>query len=110
MKHVSYADLKHKISFLKNSSTKSLSPIWITNYVTNAFVTPMDEKSYQYIENFNFGQLLTISLYIFKIRFTNKISIKDRIQFGIRLFNIKKITNVEEKNITLTIVAAEHNC
>lgn len=108
MKHVTYADLKHQISFLKNSSNKSLSPSWIIDYTTNASITPLDEHNYQYVENFNFGQLITISLFIFKIRFTSKVSSKNRIQFGTRLFDIKKITNVEEKNLTLTIIAAEY--
>ncbi|MDF2964990.1 MAG: hypothetical protein K0Q51_378 [Rickettsiaceae bacterium] len=100
--------LRHKITFLKKKIQDSFAEeIWQEKFETFAEILPLDERSYNYIENFNFGQLVTESLFIFRVRFTELPSSKLRIKYNNRLFEIKKITNVEERNLVLSILAVE---
>lgn len=44
---------------------------------------------------------------LFTIRYTNGITSKMRIKFGTRLFNIRAVVNIDEKNELLELTAEE---
>ncbi|MCC2646865.1 MAG: hypothetical protein K0R02_930 [Rickettsiaceae bacterium] len=110
MNHILIAKLKHKITFLERKESEAFAEEkWEEKFQTYAEIIPLDENSYNYIENLNFGQIISESLFIFHIRYISLPLSKLRIKYNDRLFEIKKVTNKEEKNFLLSIIALEIN-
>ncbi len=98
--------LKDKIDILINSSANDLDKEnWGAKYTILAQVKQLNELSVDTIEHFNFGSSIAESYFLFRIRFIVDISNKMRIKFNNKIFSIKKIVNVEEKNKILDIIS-----
>ena len=100
--------LSHKIVFLENKSRNELEEQnWQEIYSSFAEIKPMYDNKFGSIEKFNFGHIVTEAFFMFKIRFTDQVNPKMRICFSRRIFEIKRIINIAEKNKILQIIALE---
>ena len=100
--------LVHRVVFLENKTKSELEEQnWVPILEAFAEVKPMYDNKFGSIENFNFGHIVTEAFFMFKIRFTDKVNPKMRISFGARIFEIKRIINVAEKDKILQIIALE---
>jgi hypothetical protein len=101
-------NLKHQIIFLEN---KTVNPIdledWQEKLRTFAEITPVSESSFSALEGLNFGHMITESYFLFRIRFLQGISTKQKIIFKKRNFEIKRIINQNEQDRVLLIIALE---
>ncbi len=70
------------------------------------FLTTVGVK-YMLIEGLNFGNLITEDYYLFKIRYMDGLTKALRISFRRKLYSIKRIINIGEKNRFLNIIALE---
>jgi SPP1 family predicted phage head-tail adaptor len=100
--------LSHRVIFLENKTANELEDQdWQEVYRSFAEIKPMYDNKFGSIEKFNFGHIVTEAFFMFKIRFTEKINPKMRISFSRRIFEIKRIINVLEKDKILQIIALE---
>lgn len=102
------ARLKHKIIFLEDRRTSEIAEEeWQNILEVFAQVTHYADNSLAQLENMNFGNIITEEYFIFKIRFTDKVQKSMRISFSNRIFEIKRLINVEMQNKILKIIALE---
>lgn len=102
--------LKHRISVLENLVDTEISEDnWQTKYITFAQMKPLYDHKVGSLENFSFGHVVTEGYFMFKIRALIGINNKMRIQFQDRVFEIKRVINIEESCRLLQIIALEIN-
>lgn len=99
--------LKHKISILENTSADELSENWEEREITFAHIKPLYDNKIESLENFGFGHIVTDGYFIFQTRGSLKITTKMRIKFKNRIFDIKRVIDVEEAGRWLKIIALE---
>lgn len=100
--------LNHQIKFLENQNNNEIEANnWLETITTFAEITAVNDYSFKAIEHFNFGHVMTENYYIFRIRFDKRISNKMRISFNNRLFEIKRLINIKEKDQLLQIITLE---
>ncbi len=101
-------NLRHLITILEN---KTVNPVdledWQEKFLVFAEIIPVSENNFSTLEGLNFGHMITEAYFIFKIRFTEGINIKQKILFKNRNFDIKRIINDGELNRTMTVIALE---
>jgi SPP1 family predicted phage head-tail adaptor len=99
---------EHRISFIVNTSSHEMEPEnWKIEFTTYAEINAVSENRFAFIEKVNFGNVISESLFLFKIRFISGINTKMRILFNERQFEIKRIVNINEVNKLIKIVALE---
>lgn len=102
--------LNHKISILENSNFNEISDDdWQEKYTTFAQIKPLYDKKVGSIENFSFGHLITEEYFLFKTRGSLEINNKMRIKFKNRLFDIKRVIDIDQNERFLQIIALEIN-
>ena len=100
--------LTHNINFLENvADSSSADPVWQEKYNCFAEIIPLSDCKYMSIEGMNFGNLITEEYYLFKIRYMDGLTKALRISFRSKLYSIKRIINIGEKNRFLNIIALE---
>jgi SPP1 family predicted phage head-tail adaptor len=100
--------LVHNITFLENlAESISEDPDWREKYNCFAEIFPLTDCKYISIEGMSFGNLITEEYYLFKIRYIKGISKNFRISFRDKLYSIKRIINLKEKDKIINIVAHE---
>lgn len=100
--------LNHQIKFLENQRRSEIEDEnWLETITTFAEIIPLSDTSFKTIENFNFGHVMTESYYIFRIRYNQRINNNMRISYNKKNFEIKRIINVDEKNIAMQIIVLE---
>ena len=102
------ARLAHNINFLENvADSSSADPVWQEKYNCFTEIIPLSDCKYMLIEGMNFGNLITEEYYLFKIRYMDGLTKALRISFRRKLYSIKRIINIGEKNRFLNIIALE---
>lgn len=100
--------LKHRLIFLESSQGDDFSIAkWSPKFVLYGEINPLRNTSFNSLEPFNFGNIITSLYFIITIRYHKEVHHKMRIQFQTRIFDIKKISNHKEENIMLNILAYE---
>ena len=100
--------LIHRIVFLENVANPEIeSDSWQEKMAAFAEIRPITDNRFLAIEGVEFGHLITESYYAFTLRFILGLHINMRIFFAKRQFDIKRIINIDEKNIILKIIALE---
>ena len=99
---------KHQIIFLENLTlAEGTTEDWQQKFITYAEIKPICDTSFESLENLNFGHVITKGFFLFKIRFLRGITIKQRILFKERQFEIKRIINIGERDMILNIITLE---
>ena len=100
--------LMHRITFMENTSKSELEEEnWKPRFTAFAQVKPLYDNKFGSIEKFTFGHLVTEAYFMIKIRFTEKVNSKMRVLFEDRMFEIKRIINVGEKNRIMQLITLE---
>jgi len=100
--------LKHQIIFLENFAASDIEKEnWQEKTMSFAEIKPLCDSKFESLENINFGHVMTEGFFIFKIRFIDGINSKMRILFKKRIFEIKRIIDVEEQGRILNIIGLE---
>jgi SPP1 family predicted phage head-tail adaptor len=100
--------LAHNINFLENvADSPSVDQVWQEKYNCFAEIIPLSDCKYMSLEGMNFGNLITEEYYLFKIRYMDGLTKALRISFRRKLYLIKRIINIGEKNRFLNIIALE---
>lgn len=100
--------LKHRVSLLENLIATEISEDnWQEKYVTFAQIKPLYDSKVGSLENFSFGHVVTEGYFMFKIRALEGVHNKMRIRFKERIFEIKRIIDLEENGRLLQIIALE---
>ncbi len=100
--------LNHQIKFLENRVNSEIEEEnWLEIITTFAEITALSDTIFKAIENFNFGHVMTESYYIFRIRYDQKVNNNMRILYNDKNFEIKRIINIDEKNVAMQIIALE---
>ncbi|MBP7190057.1 MAG: head-tail adaptor protein [Rickettsiaceae bacterium] len=99
--------LKHKISILENASPDELSENWQEIEITFAQIKPLYDNKVESLDSFAFGNIVTDGYFVFQTRGSIKVSTKMRIKFKNRIFDIKRVIDVEEAGRWLKIIALE---
>lgn len=100
--------LKHRITIIENVNQEELGgEIWREKYTTFAEIKPLYDSKVGSVENFSFGHVVTEGYFMFKIRALLGVTSKMRIRFHERLFEIKRIIDVDERGRILKIIALE---
>lgn len=100
--------LKHRITIIENANTEELGgEMWQEKYTTFAEIKPLYDNKIGSVENFSFGHVVTEGYFMFRIRALLGITSKMRIRFYDRLFEIKRIIDVDERGRMLKIIALE---
>lgn len=100
--------LSHEISFLENRTISELEDEdWQEKLRCFAEIKPLYDNKFGSIENFSFGHIVTENFFMFKIRYLPDLCTKLRIGYQDRIFEIKRIINIAEKNEILQIIALE---
>jgi head-tail adaptor len=103
-----FTKLKHRIIFLENTNPIDLGgEIWLEKLTTFAEIKPLYDNKVGSIESFNFGHIVTEGYFMFRIRALEGINTKMRISFKNRLFEIKRILDIDEEGKMLKIIALE---
>lgn len=103
-----FTKLKHRISIIENVNLQELGDeVWREKYSTFAEVKPLYDNKVSSVENFNFGHVVTEGYFMFRIRALLGITSKMRIKFHERIFEIKRIIDVDEMGRMLKIIALE---
>jgi SPP1 family predicted phage head-tail adaptor len=103
-----FSILKHRISLLENFIDSEISEDnWQEKCTTFAQIKPLYDSKVGSLENFNFGHVVTEGYFMFKIRAIDGVHNKMRICFKERLFEIKRIIDIEESQRFLQIIALE---
>jgi head-tail adaptor len=101
-------NFRHKIVILENISISDIEmSLWQEKYILYAEIKAISDEKLQLSENIEFGHVISSEYFIFKTRFCDNIITKMRILFNKRLFEIKRITNIYERNKFLKIIGAE---
>ena len=103
---LSASDLTHRITIQAITEASDGAGGFTASWAdfTQAWCSIRPLKGY---ERFQAGQKETPVTHKIKMRYQAGITTKHRILYGTRVFNIKEILNVEERNITLEILALE---
>lgn len=102
------AKLKHEIIFLKNfANSETASETWEEKTKTFAQIIAISENNFGVIEGVSFGHVITEGYFVFITRFIESITIRMRISFNNRIFEIKRIINNKEQNRMLKIITME---
>lgn len=101
------ASLKHSIIVFESVISNSLNHSWKEKFKVFASVKEATPKHIKYLENINFGNIISETYFIFTIRFKEGLSKGMKISFNARDFLIKKIINLDQKNKVLEILALE---
>ncbi len=102
------AKLVHNINFLENVSESATNdPVWQEKYNCFAEVLPLSDCKYMPIEGFSFGNFITEEYYLFKVRYMDGLNKNLRISFCRKLYSIKRIINIGQRNKILNIIAHE---
>lgn len=107
MKNKQAKNLKHLIKFLINNSTNSLEERWSISLSTYADIKSMCIGGFETLEDLDFGHVMTKAYYIITIRYLKQLNIRLRINFNDRIFEIKRIINIDEASKFLQIIALE---
>lgn len=100
--------LSNEISFHENITQSDLDDEnWQERNRCFAEIKPLYDNKFGSLEHFSFGHIVTESFFMFKIRYLPNLHTKLRIEFGERIFEIKRIINMQEKNEILQIIALE---
>ncbi len=100
--------LKHKIICLENINQEELGgEVWREKYTTFAEIKPLYDNKVGSLENFSFGHVVTEGYFMFRIRALPGVTSKMRIKFHDRLFEIKRIIDIDERGRILKIIALE---
>jgi len=100
--------LAHKIIFLENvTESKIEDPVWQEKCQSFAEILPLSECNYMNLEGFNFGNFITEEYYLFRIRYLEGLNKNMRISYHTKLYSLKRIVNVQERNRMLNIIAHE---
>jgi hypothetical protein len=85
-------NLRHPIEFLQNIKTNPTDEDrWETCYRSFADISYLHPYNLSLVENSNFGHILTTSLLIATVRWTDNLQLNMRIKFDGKIFEIKKI-------------------
>ena len=107
-KKILVSRLVHNIIFLENcAESVSEDQDWREKYNCFAEIAPLTDCQYMSIEGMSFGNLITEEYYLFKIRYMEGISKNFRISFRNKLYSIKRIINIKERDKILSIIAHE---
>ena len=101
------SDLQHDIIFQSRSRTQDEYGSETETYTTVATAYAKIEPKKAF-EKMQMMQLTTPITHKISVRYVAGINTQCRILFGSRIFNILEVINVEEKNITLEIMASEN--
>jgi SPP1 family predicted phage head-tail adaptor len=102
------AKLVHNITFLENvAESVSEDQLWQEKYNCFAEIMPLSDYKYMSIEGLSFGNFITEEYYLFKIRYIDGLTKDLRISFRRKLYSIKRIINVGERDRILNIIAQE---
>lgn len=102
------SQLVHHVTFLENvTASEAEDPVWNEKVSCFAEILPLSECGYMSIEGLNFGNFITEEYYLFKIRYISGLNKALRISFGTKLYSIKRIINVRQKDRLLNIIAHE---
>ncbi len=108
MKNSIKSRLVHKIQFLINTEDSEIKTAnWQELIVTFAQVEPVCDNRFIYLENMQFGNVITEEYFLFTIRFNHVIHKDMRINFYGKLFEIKRIVNEDQRSKILKIIALE---
>ena len=100
--------LIHNVKFLENiTEAESEEPVWQEKFSCFAEIMPLSDCKYMQIEGLNFGNFITEEYYLFRIRHITGLNKNLRISFRGRLYSIKRIINVHERDRMLNIIAHE---
>lgn len=100
--------LKHKITFVENVATTEFEKeCWKSKYETFASINPLFDNKLGSIEKFDFGHVVTEGYFLFKLRALNGLNNRLRIIFNTRIFEIKRIIDVNEQGKIQKIIALE---
>jgi len=107
-KKILVSRLVHNITFLENlAESASEDQDWREKYNCFAEISPLTDCKYISIEGMSFGNLITEEYYLFKIRYIEGVSKNSRISFRNKLYAIKRIINIKERDKILNIIAHE---
>lgn len=101
------AKLKHPIAFLRLDIKANLASSWEICAHAYAGIMHMFDNQVQNSQQFNFGYAITENYYLFHIRYIPAIEDNMRIMLNSRLFEIKRVININESNQFLKIIALE---
>lgn len=102
------ACLQHQIIVLKKVPTVDIDhEQWQPKITTYAEIKAISETNYSTMDGFNFGNLITETYFMFRLRFVKGITNDMRIRFDDRIFEIKRVINHLERNCILRIIALE---
>lgn len=96
--------MKHKIQILKNQAIDSLQDDWIEIHNIFADIKELNPYNYKLFENFGFGYEIPANYFIFTIRFIELAQSNIRIKFNDNLYQVQKITNVNQENRFLQLL------
>jgi SPP1 family predicted phage head-tail adaptor len=100
------SELRHNIEIQEKTTTTDeaggFSEVWTAKYSLRAAIWPVSAKEFR--ENM---RLQTDCTHNIRIRYRSGITTKMRILFGSRIFDIKGILNIEERNNWLDITCNE---
>lgn len=80
---------------------------WLEKIMLLAQVKNLTQQALKFIDGIEFGSLLEHSCMLFICRYNNQINKTMRINFKQRMFQIRKIINVDENDQYLQIIALE---
>jgi SPP1 family predicted phage head-tail adaptor len=102
------SNLNQEITFIQNIAHSDLDDEdWQDMQKCFAEIKPLYDNKFGSLENFSFGHIVTENFFMFRIRYLPKLNCKLRIKFNDRIFEIKRIINLREKNEILQIIALE---
>jgi hypothetical protein len=107
-KKILVSRLVHNITFLENlAESASEDQDWREKYNCFAEISPLTDCKYISIEGMSFGNLITEEYYLFKIRYIEGVGKILRISFRNKIYSIKRIINIKERDKILNIIAHE---
>jgi len=102
------ARLTHRIIFLRNlANDESEDENWQEFCSSFAEIKPICDNRFISLEGIDFGNVITEAFFIFRTRFTKDIKPSMRIKFRNRVFEIKRVINIDEKDRALNIIGLE---
>lgn len=100
--------LTHYVTFLENTTqSRSADPVWEEKFKCFAEILPLNDCQYTVLEGLNFGNFITEEYYVFKIRYMRGVSKDLQISFNNKLYSIKRIINIRERNKILNIITQQ---
>ena len=99
--------MKHKIQVLINQSIDSLQDNWIEMHSIFADIKELNPYNHKLFENLGFGYEIPANYFIFTIRFIEIDQSNIRIKFNESLYQVQKITNINQENRFLQLLGVE---